>query len=91
MLLQILSTAVALAANPFALIGYIGCGLAATTVWKALRYGVLWGLAVQVFVVSVGNAPLFDAGLPFQTALRLLGAIIITVGVHYLARALRRS
>ncbi len=89
-MLLLLTTAISLAANPFALIGYIGCGLAANSVWRAIRYGALWGLAVQVFVVSVGNAPLLDAGLPLQTALRLLGAVIITVGVYYLARVLRR-
>lgn len=90
LILSILSAAVTLAANPFAMIGYIGFGLAATSVWRAIRYGALWGLAVQVFVVSVGNAPLFDPGLPIEVALRLLGAIIVTVGVYYLARALRR-
>lgn len=89
-MLSILTAAIALAANPWALIGYLALGLYATSVWRAIRYGALWGLAIQLFTISLGNVALFDATLPVQTALRLVGAAIITVAVYYLSRLLRR-
>lgn len=89
-MLTILTGAIALAANPWALVGYLALGIYATSLWRAIRYGALWGLAIQLFAISLGSAELFDAGLPIETALRLIGAVIITVAVYYLSRLLRR-
>jgi hypothetical protein len=92
LILELLSTAIELAANPFALVGYIGLGVYSQTLWRALKYGFLWGVAIFIFAIALGSPqPLqFDA-LAVRLGLHLVGAIIITVGVFYLYRMLRRG
>jgi hypothetical protein len=90
LMLEILTAALGLTANPFALAGYIGLGVYATTTWRAFKYAVLWGLTIQIFVLALGRSDILDwQGLGIETALRLVGAIIVTMGIHYLYRAMR--
>lgn len=92
MMVDILVYALDLTANPFALAGYIGLGVYATNTWRAFKYAVLWGLAIQIFVVALGKADILNLqGLAIQTGLRLVGALIVTMGVYYLYRAMRRG
>ena len=89
-MLEILALALSLTASPFALAGYIGLGVHATNSWRAFKYGVLWGLTIQIFVLALGKTNILDyQGLAIQTGLRLLGAMIVTMGVFYLYRLLR--
>ena len=60
-------------------------------VWQAIKLGFLWGLAIQVVAIALGRVSLFQVEkLAVNTALTLFGAVLITVGVFYLARLLRR-
>ena len=89
--MEILTAALGLAASPIALVGYIGLGVYAARLWQAVKFGLLWGLALQLFAVALGRISILDLqAVALTTALRLLGAVLITVGVFYLARALRR-
>lgn len=89
-MLEILTLALDLTSSPVALFGYIGLGVYATTPWRAFKYAVLWGFAIQIFALSLGRADFFDLqGLAVQTGLRLIGALIVTMGVFYLYRVLR--
>ena len=89
--MEIVSAAIDLAANPIALVGYIGLGVYAGRVWEAIKYGFLWGAALQLFAVALGHIPMLEFDVvAVTTGLRLLGAVLITVGVFYLARTLRR-
>ncbi len=91
MILQLITTAIDLAANPFALVGYILLGVYSQTLWQALKYGFLWGVAIFIFIVALGGAKLEDvSALLVRLGLHLVGAIIITVAVFYLYRMLRR-
>lgn len=90
MVLDLITSAIELAANPFALAGYILLGVYSQTLWQALKYGFLWGVAIFIFIVALGGAQILDFNaLAARFVLHLLGAIIITVGVFYLYRALR--
>ena len=87
-----LTLALELTSNPIALAGYIGLGVYATTTWRAFKYAVLWGLAVQIFALALGRVSFLDLeGLIAQTILRLIGALIVTMGVFYLYRFMRRG
>ncbi len=89
--MEIIAAALGQAATPFALIGYLGLGVFATRVSQAIKLGFLWGLAIQIFAIALGRASLFHVEtLAVNTALTLFGAVLITVGVFYLARLLRR-
>lgn len=89
-MLEIVILAVSLAANPFALAGYIGLGVYATTWFRAVRYGFLWGLAVQIFDMALGDTNVLDVeALAVQTGLRLVGAVLITLAVYSLYGLLR--
>ena len=89
--MEIVTAALSLAANPIALVGYIGLGVYAARLGQAIKYGVLWGAALQLFAVALGRIPVLDLQLLLTTTgLRLLGATLITVAVFYLARTLRR-
>ena len=89
--LAFLSTAVSLAAAPWALVGYLGLGVYSQRPWQAAKYGLLWGLAVQIFALALGRIPLSNlTQMAVSTVLRVLGAIVITVAIFYLARYLRR-
>ncbi len=91
MILQLITTAIELAANPFALVGYILLGVYSQTLWQALKYGFLWGVAIFIFIVALGGAQLEDvSALLVRLGLHLVGAIIITVAVFYLYPMLRR-
>lgn len=91
-MLAYLTLALELTSNPIALAGYIGLGVYATTSWRAFKYAVLWGLAVQIFALALGRVSFLDLeGLVAQTCLRLLGALIVTMGVFYLYRFMRRG
>jgi hypothetical protein len=91
-ILQLISTAIELAANPFALAGYILLGVYSQTLWQALKYGFLWGVAIFIFIIALGAAQLTDfTALAVRLGLHVLGALIITVGVFYLYRMLRRG
>ena len=80
-MLAYLTLALELTSNPIALAGYIGLGVYATTTWRAFKYAVLWGLAVQIFAVALGRVSFLDLeGLIAQTCLRLIGALIVTMG-----------
>lgn len=91
-MLSYLNLALELTASPIALAGYIGLGVYATTPWRAFKYAFLWGLAVQIFALALGRVSFLDLqGLIEQTALRLIGALIVTMGVYYLYRFMRRN
>lgn len=91
-MLSYLNLALELTASPVALAGYIGLGVYATTTWRAIKYAFLWGLAVQIFALALGRVSFLDLqGLVAQTALRLVGALIVTMGVYYLYRFMRRN
>lgn len=82
--------ALSLTTNPFALVGYIGLGVFATSTWRAFKYAILWGLTIQIFSLALGKTSFLDLGdLALLTALRLVGALIVTLGVYYLYRAMR--
>jgi hypothetical protein len=90
-MLSYLNLALELTASPIALAGYIGLGVYATTPWRAFKYAFLWGLAVQIFALALGRVSFLDLqGLVTQTCLRLVGALIVTMGVFYLYRLMRR-
>lgn len=92
MILQLITTAIELAANPFALAGYILLGVYSQSLWQALKYGFLWGVAIFIFIIALGGAQLTDmSALAVRFGLHLVGAIIITVAIFYLYRMLRRS
>ncbi len=89
--MDIVTAAISLAASPIALVGYIGLGVYAVRLGQAIKYGFLWGAALQLFAVALGRIPVLDVRLvATTTGLRLLGAVVITVAIFYLARALRR-
>ncbi len=89
--MDIVTAAISLAASPIALVGYIGLGVYAARLGQAIKYGFLWGAALQLFAVALGRIPVLDVRLvATTTGLRLLGAVVITVAIFYLARALRR-
>lgn len=89
-MLEFVTLAVSLAANPFALAGYIALGVYSTSWLRAVRYGLLWGLAVQIFVLALGKANILDVeALAVQTGLRLVGAVLITLAVYSLYGLLR--
>ena len=89
--MDVVAAAVAQAATPFALIGYLGVGVYAGRVWEAVKLGLLWGLAIQVFAVATGRISLLRVeALAVNTGLKLGGAVLITLGVFYLARLVRR-
>ncbi len=89
-MLELITAAIEVAANPFALVGYIGLGVYSQTLWQALKYGLLWGLAIFIFRIALSGSQLsaFD-DLAVRFGLHLVGALIITVGVFYLYRLLR--
>ncbi len=89
-MLELITAAIEVAANPFALVGYIGLGVYSQTLWQALKYGLLWGLAIFIFRIALSGSQLtaFDE-LAVRFGLHLVGALIITVGVFYLYRLLR--
>jgi hypothetical protein len=91
-ILQLITTAIELAANPFALAGYILLGVYSQTLWQALKYGFLWGVAIFIFSIALSGSqlPSLDV-MAIRLGLHLLGAIIITVAVFYLYRMLRRG
>lgn len=87
---EFLVLALDLTANPFALAGYIGLGVISTSTWRAFKYAILWGLTIQIFSLALGKTSFLDLGdLALLTALRLVGALIVTLGVFYLYRAMR--
>ncbi len=89
--MDIVTAAISLAASPIALVGYIGLGVYAARLGQAIKYGFLWGAALQLFAVALDRIPVLDVRLvATTTGLRLLGAVVITVAIFYLARALRR-
>lgn len=86
-MLDFLALALSQNTNPFALAGYIGLGVYATSTWRALKYAVLWGLTIQIFVLALGKTDILAwKDLVFETGLRLVGALIITMAVYYLYR-----
>ncbi len=90
-MVEILLYTLDLAANPFAAVGYIALGVYATSTWRAFKYAVLWGLTIQIFVVALGKTDILNLqGLAIQTVLRLVGALVVTMGVYYLYRFMRR-
>ena len=91
-MIEFLVLILSLAANPFAMVGYIGLGVYATTTWRALKYAFLWGVMIQIFSLALGKSQFDDLqGLVVQTAVRLIGALIITTCVYYLYRAMNRK
>ena len=88
-MIEFLVLAISLAANPFALVGDIGLGVYATSTWRAFKYALLWGVMIQIFALALGKAQFDDLQeLAIQTLLRLVGALIITMGVYYLHRVI---
>ena len=89
-MVEILLYTLDLTANPFAAAGYIALGVYATNTWRAFKYAVLWGLTIQIFSLALGKTSFLDLGdLALLTVLRLVGALIVTLGVFYLYRAMR--
>ena len=90
MVLQLFTTAIELASNPVALAGYILLGVYSQTLWQALKYGFMWGVAIFIFIIALGGSQLADVNVvAIRFGLHLVGAILITVVVFYLYRALR--
>ncbi|MHA1564197.1 MAG: hypothetical protein ACTSX7_02685 [Alphaproteobacteria bacterium] len=90
-MIALLAAAIQLAANPLALVGYIGLGVFAQRIRQAIKYGLLWGLALQLFALASGREDILDFdSMPATTALRLSGAVILTLAVFAIARLLRR-
>ena len=90
-MIALLATAIQLAANPFALVGYIGLGVYAQRIWQAIKYGLLWGLALQLYALASGREDILDFDrIAATTALRLAGAVILTLAAFALARLFRR-
>ncbi len=90
-MIALLAAAIQLAANPLALVGYIGLGVYAQRIWQAIKFGLLWGLALQLFAVASGRENILDFDrLAATTALRLAGAVILTLAAYTIARLLRR-
>jgi hypothetical protein len=57
---------------------------------RAFKYAVLWGLTIQIFVLALGKTDILAwRDLAFETGLRLVGALIITMAVYYLYRLMR--
>jgi len=91
-MVEILSYTLDLTANPFAAAGYIALGVYAANTWRAFKYAVLWGLTIQIFVVALGKTDFLNLqGLAIQSTLRLFGALVVTMGVYYLYRTMRRG
>ncbi len=91
MIFDILVLAVRLASEPLAIIGFAWLGIVSKSPLHALRYAALWALTVQVFDISLGRSAFEPEAILFETALRLVGAVIVTLGIYYLARRLRRG
>ena len=90
MAVELINLAIELASNPFALVGYIALGVYSQTLWQALKYGVLWGVAIFIFIVALSGSQLSAIDvMALRFGLHLLGAIIVTVGVFYLYRVVR--
>ncbi len=90
MILDLLVLALRLAIEPLALIGFAGLGIVSKTPAQALKYAALWTLTVEIFGLGLERGGLAPGPIVAETALRLVGAVILTLGVFYLARRLRR-
>ncbi|MFQ5972687.1 MAG: hypothetical protein ACE5Q3_10160 [Alphaproteobacteria bacterium] len=89
-MLELVSLAVDQAANPFALVGYIAIGAYVQRLWHAIKFGFLWGLAFHIFAIALGSIDLLDPSRVLVTGLlRVTGAVLVTIAVFYLARAVR--
>lgn len=89
-MVEFLVLAISLTANPFALAGYIGLGVFATSSWRAFKYAILWGLTIQIFSLALGKSSFLDLeDMALRTVLRLVGAVIVTMGVYYMYRFMR--
>ncbi len=90
-MLDLITAAIRLAASPVAFVGFIGLAVYAQRIWQAIKYGLLWALALQLFAVANGREDILDVDrLATTTLLRLAGALIVTAAIFYLARFLRR-
>ena len=87
---DLLVAALRIVSHPLALVGFIALGVVATSGFKAARYGALWALAVQLFEMALHRTSLAPLSILFETGLRAAGGVLISVGVFYLARWLRR-
>ena len=87
-MIEILVAAIALAAQPVALVGYIMLGVWARSWLHAVGFAVAWALAMQLFVIVTGSFadPLAVA---IQFGLRAAGAVVLTLAIYLLYRVLR--
>lgn len=88
-MIDLILGAIALAAQPVALVGYIVLGVWARNIWQAAGYAAGWAVAMQLFVTLTGGSfagPTLFAG---QLALRLIGAVVLTLAIYLLYRVLR--
>ena len=87
-MIELLVAAIALAAQPVALVGYIMLGVWARTWFHAIGYAAAWALAMQLFVLVTGGfADPFAIAVQF--GLRAAGAVVLTLAIYLLYRALR--
>jgi hypothetical protein len=88
----LLFAALELAARPVALIGYILLGVWARSALRAVGYAVAWAFALQLFATVTGAGFGSDpAALAVQLGLRAAGAVVLTLAVFLLYRALRHG
>ena len=89
-MIELFVAAIGFAAQPIALVGYIVLGVYARTFLHAIGYAAAWALAMQLFVTVTGGRGLGDpVHLAVQFGLRAVGAIVLTLGIYLLYRALR--
>ena len=88
-LVELLAAALQIVSQPLALVWFIVLGVVAASGWRAARHGALWAMAVQVFEMALHRSSLAPIPILTETALRLVGVVLISVGVYYLARRLR--
>ncbi len=91
MILEILVLALRLASEPLALMGFAGLGIVSKSPLHAVRYAALWALTMEIFGLGLGRSAIDPMSIIIETGLRLIGAVIVTLGVFYLARRLRRG
>lgn len=90
-MLDLLLVAVSFAAQPVAFFGCLALGVVARSALHAALYAVGWALAMQFFVTLTGAGFADPAGLLIHLLLRIVGAVVVALAVHFIYRAMRRG
>ena len=88
-MLDILISAILLAAQPVAFVGYVVAGVAARSVLHAIGYAIAWAVAMQLFIVVTSGGFGAPDVLVVQLVMRTVGSVVLTLGVYLLNRAMR--